>query len=152
MTKLPIVRKASPRDPSAVALLTESHEYLASKYPPEDNHFLSIDDLCSPAITFWLVSVDTRDLGCVAMANKGDYAEIKSMYVSPAARGKGVGAALLDTLLAEAKAQKLPRLRLETGDDLFAAHRLYERFGFRVCGPFGTYVEGPHSVFMEREI
>ena len=55
-------------------------------------------------------------------------------------------------LEAEARAQGLPLMRLETGDDLYPAHRLYERHGFLRCGPFGDYVDGPHSVFMEKRL
>jgi putative acetyltransferase len=43
-------------------------------------------------------------------------------------------------------------LRLETGDDLYPAHRLYRRHGFVERGPFGDYAEGPHSVFMEKRL
>ena len=32
------------------------------------------------------------------------------------------------------------------------ARRLYERFGFTRCGPFGSYVEDPNSVFMTLEL
>jgi putative acetyltransferase len=32
------------------------------------------------------------------------------------------------------------------------AHNLYTRFAFRRCGPFGGYVEDPHSVFMTRDL
>jgi putative acetyltransferase len=32
------------------------------------------------------------------------------------------------------------------------AHRLYERFGFEPCGPFGDYVEDPYSRYMTRTI
>ncbi len=42
------------------------------------------------------------------------------------------------------------RLSLETGsmDAFRPAQRLYETFGFTVCGPFGEYAEDPNSVFM----
>jgi putative acetyltransferase len=42
------------------------------------------------------------------------------------------------------------RLSLETGsmDAFKPAQRLYERFGFVYCGPFGEYVEDRYSVFM----
>jgi putative acetyltransferase len=52
----------------------------------------------------------------------------------------------------EARAQGLAVMRLETGDTLYTAHRLYQRHGFTLCGPFGDYVEGPHSVFMEKRL
>lgn len=32
------------------------------------------------------------------------------------------------------------------------AYRLYERFGFIVCGPFSQYKEDPNSVFMTKEL
>ena len=146
------VRKASPREPGAVALLQASHDYLSALYPPEHNHYLSIDALCVPEITFWLACAAGQATGCVALKRFADYGEVKSMFVSPAARGSGTGAALLGALEAEARAMGLPALRLETGDDLYPAHRLYQRHGFVPCGPFGDYAPGPHSVFMEKPL
>jgi putative acetyltransferase len=55
-------------------------------------------------------------------------------------------------LEAEARGLGLGALKLETGDDLYPAHRLYRRHGFTDCGPFGDYAEGPHSVFMEKRL
>jgi len=77
---------------------------------------------------------------------------VKSMFVDPIARGSGTGAALMAALEAAARAEGLAVMRLETGDDLYPAHRLYQRHGFTRCGPFGDYDEGPHSVFMEKRL
>jgi putative acetyltransferase len=55
-------------------------------------------------------------------------------------------------LEARAREAGLPVLKLETGDTLHEAHRLYRRHGFTDCGPFGDYEEGPHSVFMEKRL
>jgi putative acetyltransferase len=147
-----IVRAASPREPGATALLMASHAYLQSLYPPEDNYFLSIDDLCAPHIAFFVAEDKGQTIGCGALAIMGDYAEVKSMFTAPAARGTGTGAALMTALEGEARARGLSWMRLETGDDLYPAHRLYERHGFTLCGPFGDYAEGPHSVFMEKRL
>lgn len=146
------VRTADPREPMATALLQASHDYLASLYPPEDNHYLSVDALCTPDVTFLIAESEGRATGCAALKAYPDYGEIKSMFVDPAARGSGTGAALMDALEKVAKTQALRVLRLETGDDLYPAHRLYQRNGFAVCGPFGEYSEGPHSVFMEKHL
>jgi putative acetyltransferase len=143
-------RRASPREAGATALLVASHAYLQSLYPPEDNFFLSIDDLCTPAIAFFVAERDGQTFGCAALATKEGYGEVKSMFTDPAVRGAGTGAVLMAALEAEARAQGLPRMVLETGDDLFPAHRLYARHGFALCGPFGDYIEGAHSVFMEK--
>lgn len=146
------VRKASPREPGATALLEASHAYLQALYPPEDNYFLSIDDLCLPSIVFFVAERDGLTIACGALATKDGYGEVKSMFTAPQARGAGTGAILMAALEAEARAQGLPLMRLETGDDLYPAHRLYERHGFTRCGPFGDYAEGPHSVFMEKRL
>ena len=144
------VSTADPRSKEGTALLTASHAYLASLYPPEHMFALSIDELCQPSISFWIAWDGAEALGCVALARKEGYAEVKSMFVDPAMRGRGAGEALVTALDAAARAEGITRLCLETGDDLYPAHRLYRRLGFKDCGPFGDYVEGPHSVFMEK--
>ena len=145
-------RKASPHEPGATALLRASHAYLQSLYPPEDNYFLSIDDLAVPSIAFFVAEQNGDTIGCGALADKGAYGEVKSMFTAPMARGSGTGAVLMAALEAEARALGLLIMRLETGDDLYPAHRLYERHGFTRCGPFGDYPEAIHSVFMEKRL
>ncbi|WP_420857986.1 GNAT family N-acetyltransferase [Marivivens marinus] len=152
MTSAVTIERCSPRDPEATALITASHAFLLSKYPPEFSFALSIDDLCVPSIRFWTARIGGAARGCVALADKGDYGELKSMYVDPAARGAGIGALLVSTVIEAARDAGLPMLRLETGDDLYDAHRLYRRSAFVDCGPFGDYTEGPHSIFMERPV
>jgi putative acetyltransferase len=144
------VQKGSPRLPGATALLNASHAYLSSLYPPEDNYYLSIEALCAPDIAFFVATLNGEVTGCAALKNCEGYGEIKSMFVDPEARGSGTGAALMVALETEARSLGLGVLRLETGDTLDAAHRLYARHGYVICGPFGDYVDGPHSVFMEK--
>ena len=146
------VRPADPRSEEARALLGQSHALLSSLYAPEHNHYLSVDELAQPHIDFWIAEADAQPLGCVALARLDGYGEVKSMFVDPAARGKGVGTALIQTLETRARSTGLPVLRLETGDNLDSAPRLYRRHGFIETGPFGDYEEGPHSVFMEKRL
>lgn len=145
-------RRASPHEPGATALLQASHAYLQSLYPPEDNYFLSIDALAAPEITFIVAELNGDTIGCAALANKTTYGEVKSMFTTPAARDTGTGAALMTALETAARAQNLTLMKLETGDDLYPAHRLYARHGFTTCGPFGDYPESLHSVFMEKQL
>ena len=144
------VGRGDPKTPEATALLEASHALMQSLFPAESNHYLSIDELTRPNIRFFIATDDGAAVGCGALAVMDGYGEVKSMYVAPDARGAGAGAALLCAIEAEARAAALPTLKLETGDSLTAAHRLYERGGFSFCGPFGEYAEGPHSVFMEK--
>jgi len=147
-----IVEQGDPRAPQATALLQASHALMERLFPPEDNHYLSIDALCTPDIRFFIGREGETVLGCAALANKGDYGEVKSMFVSEDARGKGVADALMRQLEDCARELDLSVMRLETGDLLHAAHRLYERHGFVKCGPFGDYQANKTSVFMEKRL
>ncbi len=151
MTAL-VIATDDPRAPDATALLQASHALMQSLFPAESNHYLSIDALRGPEIRFFTARLDGAAVGCAALALKDGYGEVKSMFVAEAARGTGAGAALLAKLEEVARGAALPLLRLETGDKLHAAHRLYERAGFARRGPFGDYPDGPHSLFMEKAL
>lgn len=146
------VRRGDPRSPEGRALLGASHAFLRAKYPPEANHFLGVDALAEPHVAFLVAEEGGEALGCVALARLDGYGEVKSLWVDPARRGAGTGAALMDALERLARAQGIAVLRLETGDDLWEARRLYRRHGFAERGPFGDYGAGRHSVFMERRL
>jgi len=146
------VTPGDPRDPAATALLHASHALMQSLFADEDNHYLSIDDLCTPDIRFFVAQRNGATIGCGALAIKPGYGELKSMFVDPAARGAGVADALIDRLETAARALELPLLRLETGDTLHAAHKLYARHGFATCGPFGDYQANASSLFMEKPL
>ena len=86
----------------------------------------------------------------IALAIRDGYGEVKAMFTSDAARGKGVGAALLRVIEDTAREEKLPMLHLETGEELAAAVRLYERHGFKRSGAFGDYKDDGISLFMTK--
>ncbi|ANY19697.1 putative N-acetyltransferase YsnE [Tsuneonella dongtanensis] len=99
---------------------------------------------------------DGNELAAVgALKDLGDgHGELKSMRAAPAYRGKGAGRAMLDHLIAEAKARGMTWLGLETGRPApFAdAHRLYAANGFAECAPFGDYVSDEFSLCMEKRL
>ncbi|MBS2026200.1 MAG: GNAT family N-acetyltransferase [Deltaproteobacteria bacterium] len=123
--------------------------------PPESVHALAVDKLRAPGVTFWSAWAGDTIAGCCALklldAERG---ELKSMRVADAFLGQGVGRAMVDHLLAEARARGLRSLWLETGStpEFTPALRLYESAGFRRCGPFEGYVEDRFSIFMTREV
>lgn len=142
-----------PRDPAATRLLNASHALMQSLYPAEDNHYLEIDQLCIPSIRFFVATRDGETIGCAALALKDGYGEIKSMFVAPQARGSGAADALIRKLEAEARADGLTVLKLETGNTLHAAHRVYARHGFTPCGRFGDYPpDAGSSIFLEKPL
>jgi putative acetyltransferase len=141
--------------PEIVALLVEHRRSMFLHSPPESVHALDLDGLRRPEVTLWTVWQDTALLGCGALKELDRaHGEIKSMRTAEAHLRKGVATRLMDHMLAEARRRGYRRLSLETGSpSVFEpARRLYERFGFRACGPFGDYVEDPYSVFMTREL
>lgn len=75
-------------------------------------------------------------------------AEIQRVYVSPAARGLGAGRAMVEALMAQAKADGHRLVRLDTGRGLKAAIALYERLGFTECPPY--HAETPYLDHLAR--
>lgn len=146
------ITAADPKAPGASALLNASHALMQSLFPPEDNFFLDIDALCAPEIRFFAAMQGTTCLGTGALALRDGYGEVKSMFVDEAARGRGVADAILRRIEDEARSLGLAALKLETGNVLHAAHRLYARHGFTPCGPFGDYPKTPSSIFMEKTL
>ena len=138
-------------DPDVLALLREHLQGMADHSPPESIHALDVEGLKAPGITFWTMRDGSEVLGCIALKQLEErHGEIKSMRTASAHLRKGVGAALLEYLLAEARRRGYGRLSLETGSGpgFEAAHALYRKFGFVECGPFADYREDPFSRFM----
>ena len=145
-----VVEPGTPE--SARSLLEASHALMESLFPSESNHYLSIDELTAPNIRFLVAHSNADVVGCGALAIKDGYGEIKSMFTQESARGRGVADAVLAELSEVARENGLEVLRLETGNALAAAHRLYERHGFVETGPFGDYTNDPLSMFFMKEL
>lgn len=141
------------RGPEIAALLEEHLADMRRISPPESVHALDLDRLRQPEITFWTAWDGTSLLGCGALRQiDPTHGEIKSMRTARAHLRRGVAAAMLTHILAEAQHRGYARLSLETGTQIefVPAHALYRRFGFEACGPFAEYREDPNSVFMTR--
>ena len=80
----------------------------------------------------WIADVNGTGVGCVALRPMTAHvAEVKRMFVAAEWRGKGLGRALLETLVAGARSRGYTNLRLGTLADMAAARGLYESVGFR---------------------
>lgn len=133
------------------ALLALHVEAMHAFSPPEACHVLPGSALAHPSITFFTARRDGRLLGIGALkALGGEEGEVKSMRTAPGTLRQGIGQALLDAIVSEARRRGYRALRLETGRsaDFAAANTLYDRNGFRECGPFGGYPDGPFTRFM----
>ena len=135
------------------ALLREHMAGMMSESPPESVHALPLDKLRQPDVTFWSVWSGEALCGCGALKALGSrHGEVKSMRTRPGFLRQGVAQAVLSRIVQEAALRGYERLSLETGSTpaFHAAHALYARNGFTVCGPFGDYAADPFSVFMNR--
>lgn len=149
-----VVRVASP-DASVSAILERHHALMRAGSPEESCHVMTGDDLFAAGGRVFAATLGGHVVGVGAFKPiENWHAELKSMHSLEAARGRGVGQAVVEAILTSARAERFTRISLETGSaDMFApARALYERNGFTYCPPFGAYREDPLSVFMTRDL
>ncbi len=149
-----IVRVTVP-DEEIIAILSRHFALMRSQSPEESCHVMEPGALFdSGAFVFaWREKGRVLGIGALKPFQPG-HGELKSMHTLSASRGRGIGAAIMNRLIGEARALGLTRLSLETGsfEAFESARRLYVRFGFIECPPFGDYIEDPLSTFMTQEI
>ena len=141
--------------PEVKSLLRRHPDEMSSCSPPESVHALDLDGLRAPEITFWSIWDGSTLLGCGALKElDARHGEIKSMHVHSDARGRGVAEFILKHILKIAQGRAYTRLSLETGSmaAFIPARKLYEKFRFKECPPFGGYRIDMHSIFMTKEI
>ena len=142
-------------DPRVVALLDIHVTRARGETQRGSAHALDVAELKAPDMTFWSVWEGDEVLGVGALRQLSEgHGEIKSMHTAEAARGRGVGSALLERIMETARRRGMTRLSLETGSwpYFLPARAFYARHGFADCEPFGSYRPDPNSVFMTREL
>jgi GNAT superfamily N-acetyltransferase len=97
----------------------------------------SINELIAPRSSLYIARVSEVDVGIGGLkAVSDDLAEIKRMYVAPAARGLGAGTTILTRLIDDAREYGYGTVRLESAAFMHEAHALYRRSGFVEIEPF----------------
>ncbi len=142
-------------EPAVAELLAHHVESARSETEPGSDHALDIDGLRNPDIRFWSVWQGEQLLGTGAWWHFAPgHGELKSMHVVEAARGRGIGGAMLQHLIDDAAAAGIIRLSLETGSWAYFAPAvaLYRHHGFVECPPFADYVPDRNSIFMTRKL
>lgn len=79
----------------------------------------------------WVAALDGRVVGCVGLKPYGEAAELKSLYIAPAARRRGLGERLSGLVETQARRRGHRRLELWSDTRFADAHRLYHRLGYR---------------------
>jgi ribosomal protein S18 acetylase RimI-like enzyme len=150
------IRRLSIRDASEfrqlrLRALREHPQAFTSSADEDERQPISATEqrLQSDGTRFWGAFDGTVLRGIVGLerehrAKNRHKGTLVGMYVAPEASGRGIGAALIDRVLYDARASGLELLVLTVTDDNGVAVRLYERAGFRSFGiePDAIRVDG----------
>lgn len=153
-TPAPTVERVAARAPEVAALLDAlTAELAGSGYAPSETFGYSADQLERNGVVLVGARVAGRLVGVGGLEiQDGGISELKRFFVSPGHRGSGVADAVLEALVAHARARGTVLLRLETGDKQHAAMAFYRRHGFSEVPRFGPYVDSATSVCMQRDL
>jgi ribosomal protein S18 acetylase RimI-like enzyme len=106
-------------------------------FDPDRSISADTDELTEPRGLLLIARLREEPIGCGALKFHGrGPAEIKRMWIAPAARGLGVGRRLLDELQRHARRHGATVARLETNSALTEAIGLYRSAGFHEVTPF----------------
>lgn len=150
----------SRADPGAADMRPIIEAHLAHSWdatPQTSNHTFDVETLRGSQIRFWGIYDGETALGCGALKALPDgTAEVKSVHVVAAARGRGLARRMMAYLADLAHSEGISALVLETGAvhlrEYDAARRLYETLGYVYCGPIHGYSEDPNSAFMRLDL
>jgi DNA-binding MarR family transcriptional regulator/predicted GNAT family acetyltransferase len=149
------LREADPRTAEARHCLSEYYAELARRFERGFDVALSRDpdaaDMIRPRGVFLIGFSDGLPLGCVGLKGSGgEVAEIKRLWVSPAARGLGLGRQLMEAVEQAARTLSIRVLRLDTNSALSEALRLYRRSDWTEIGRFN---DDPYpDLFFEKRL
>ena len=129
------ITEADPTSEPARACLAAYYAELAARFPGGFDVALSCDPeaaaIMRPRGTFLLAVADGLPVGCVGLkGNGGPVAEIKRLWIDPAARGLGLAKRLMEAAETAARALGIRTLRLDTNSALPEALALYRRSGW----------------------
>jgi putative acetyltransferase len=150
-----VIKPGDFGDDRVKALLTRHLEGMHANSPADHVFALDWSGLQKPDISFYTLWEDEELLGCGALkALDARSGEIKSMRTADAHLRKGVGAMILEHIIAEARKRAYIRLSLETGSGVAfePALALYRRRGFAEGGAFGDYEKSPFNQFLHLDL
>ena len=146
------IKEVSPSYLEVRELFRLLDEHNMSHCPPEVCHLTQPEELESIKSVLLGVYLEGQIIGMGGLKLYPEYAELTRMFIKPEFRGKGVSVKLLGELETLAKKQKYEKIMLETSEKFKSAYRLYIKYGFKLCAPFGEYVNQAHNTYMEKVI
>lgn len=150
-----VLEEMDPRSAPAVYCLTEYYAELGRRFRTGFDVALSCDpqaeDMIRPRGVFLVALSDQLPIGCVGLkGHGGEVAEIKRLWVAPAARGLGFAHRLMAGAEAVARDLSIQVLRLDTNSALPEAQKLYRSTGWQEIPRFN---DDPYpDTFFEKRI
>lgn len=145
--------KREPADtPEAARMLAARDRDSTALYPPESDFSIPAGTHARDDVLFFMLREDGAAIGCGAIEKHGGYAEMKSVYLMPQARGRRLGLLIIAALEGVARSLGYDEVRLETGNLSPWATKTYERAGYAYCDRFGDYPENAYSVYMMKRL
>jgi GNAT superfamily N-acetyltransferase len=93
-----------------------------------------------------------RAVGCAALRRfDGERGEAKRLYVRPEFRGQGVGQALLEWVIGEARGMGYRELVGDTIPEMAVALGMYDRAGFERTGPYAAEAT-PGAIYLRLKL
>jgi putative acetyltransferase len=142
-------------DPRVLELLSAHLAGMRAISPPDSVYALDLSGLSAPGVTFWTLWDGDALLGIGALKElDATSGELKSMRTDPGHLRRGVGARMLEHLLALARARGYRRVSLETGTgaEFEPALALYRRYGFANGAAFGDYQATRFNQFLHLDL
>lgn len=138
-------RATPPDDPVAAELLDEYFTLRAEGMPTYRTFRPDPAAFAGAAGVFLVAWNDGSPVGCggIRMLDRAT-AEVKHLYVRPAARGTGLGRALLEELERRASVRGATAVVLDTNERLAAAQGLYRSSGYSEVAPYNENPNATH--------
>lgn len=133
---------ADLEDPEVQALIAYHQRAMLEGSPPGLSFALDLSGLQADGVTVWAAHVEGRVAAIGALKRLNEKScELKSMRTHPEFLRQGLAAALLETIIAHAKAEGYACMSLETGTGpaFEPALALYRRRGFVNGAAFADY-------------
>jgi putative acetyltransferase len=145
------LQRTTGADPRLPALIAELDRDLRSRYGATQALYAPLNHVKDDAPFVLGLDDSGTPIACGSFRAYDDaQVEIKRMFVAPAARRRGIAAALLRELEAWARERGFTAAILETGTGQHEAIALYERCGYGHIPQFPPYVGMPVSVCMRK--
>jgi GNAT superfamily N-acetyltransferase len=147
-----LIKPVGYGDADASRLIAEVQQEYVVRYGGRDGTPVDPAEFAPPAGIFLVGYLDGVPVASGGWRSRGADAEIKRMYVTPAARNRGLARQLLAELERAAAAAGHRRVILESGSQQPEAVALYRSSGYIPIAPFGHYADASGAIHLGKHL